>query len=110
MFKPGHPKLGGRKPGTPNRKTLELMEVLVAHNFDPAAEMIRCYRDARLIVEFRKKRGNLSGMVDALKVAGGLAENISAYTYPKKKAVEHSGEVGVKNFADFIAAGLGKKK
>ena len=95
----------GRKKGTPNKKTVELMQVLEKHNFDPAEALIFCYREAQKIFEFRKKRNNLAGALVALDRMETCASELSQYVYPKKKAVEHSGEVGVRTFADFIAAG-----
>jgi hypothetical protein len=111
-FKPGQPRSpnAGRKAGTPNKKTQEFMAMLQQHNFDPGEELIYCYRRARAIFEFRKKKGNLSGALQALEAAADIAGDIAQYTYPKKKAIEHSGEVGVKTFSDFIAAGSKSEK
>jgi len=94
----------GRKKGTPNKKTVELMQVLEKHNFDPGEELIYCYRQAKQIFDLRKKRGNLAGALTALDRMTEVAEDIAQYVYPKKKAIEHSGEVGVRTFADFIAS------
>jgi hypothetical protein len=97
----------GRKKGTPNKKTVELMQVLEKHNFDPGEELIYCYRQAKQIFEFRKKRSNLAGALTALDRMSEIAEDIAQFIYPKKKAIEHSGEVGVRTFADFIASAEG---
>lgn len=107
-FKPGQPKPpnGGRKKGTPNRRTQELMVILEKHNFDPGEELIYCYKEFRKIFEYRKRKGNLAGALTALEDAADTANDIAQFVYPKKKAIEHSGEVGVKTFADFMAASL----
>lgn len=112
MFKPGDKKLpnAGRKKGTPNKKMPELMILLEENNFNPGEELVYCYREARRIFEFRKRKGNLAGALIALDQASSTAEKISQYVYPRKKAIEHSGEVGVKTFADFIAAAHKKAK
>ncbi len=97
----------GRKKGTPNKKTKEFLEVLQKNNFDPAQALIDCYRDAQAIFDFRKKRNNLTGALVALDRRESCAESLAQFAYPKKKAIEHSGEIGVKTFADFMALGEG---
>ena len=51
-----------------------------------------------------KKRANLAGALSALDRMESSAGELAQYVYPKKKAIEHSGEIGVKTFADFILA------
>lgn len=94
----------GRPKGSPNKKTLEFQQVLAQHNFDPAAQLIYIYQEQMAIFEFRKKSRNKAGAVEALGAAEKTCNDICQYVYPKKKAIEHSGEVGVKTFADFMAA------
>lgn len=96
----------GRKAGTPNKKTKELMEVLVKHDFEPAEALIYIYKQAKQIFEYRKQRSNLAGALTAMDRMHDAASELAGYVYPKKKAIEHSGEIGVKTFADFIEAGL----
>lgn len=110
MFKPGKPKTGGRKPGTPNKKTQELLEVLQAHDFNPGEELIWCYTQAQRIASLRLRKGNLAGALLAIEKAGHIAGDLAQYVFPRKKAIEHSGEVGVRTFADFIAAGAKAKE
>lgn len=99
------PEGAGRKKGTPNKKTVEFLQILENNNFDPAAELIYCYRELKKIADHRKKNGNYTGAVVAFQAAEKTANDISQFVYPKKKAIEHTGEVGVRTFADFIAAG-----
>ena len=100
------PQGSGRKPGTPNKKTAELMEVLVKHDFEPAEALIYIYKEAKKIFEFRKKKSNLAGALTAMDRMHDAASELAGYVYPKKKAIEHSGEIGVKTFSDFIETGL----
>lgn len=100
----------GRKKGTPNKKTVELLQTLQKYNFDPAEALVHCYKEAQKIFEYRKKRGNLAGALVALDRMESPAAELAQYVFPKKKAIEHSGEVGVKTFADFIAAGEDESK
>ena len=106
-FKPGTPKpaSSGRKKGTPNKKTLEFQLILQNNNFEPGEEFIYLYREQMKIFQQRKQDENLSGMLEALSYAAQTLNNICQYVYPKKKAIEHTGEIGVKTFADFMAAG-----
>ncbi len=95
----------GRKKGTPNKKTVELMQVLEKHSFEPGEALIYIYKEAQKIFEMRKKRGNLAGALTSLDRMQTAASELAQFVYPKKKAVEHTGEIGVRTFADFMAAG-----
>ena len=115
LFKPGqsgNPK--GKAKGTPNKKTKEFMLMLEERGFDPGQAYVDLYfEQMKLFEEFRKlhKTRNLPTAAGFLADASVTLNNICQYVYPKKKAIEHSGEVGVKTFADFMAAAqAGKKK
>lgn len=106
-FKEGQPRPAnaGRKKGTPNKKTVAFLQILEKHNFDPGEELIFIYKEQRAIFEQRKKNKNWEGALTALSDSERTVNNICQYVYPKKKAIEHTGEVNVKTFADFIEAG-----
>jgi hypothetical protein len=80
------------------------MEILEGKNFSPADELIYCYRELQKVLEFRKKNKNFTGAVSVLESMADVAGDLAQYVYPKKKAIEHSGEVGVRTFSDFIAS------
>jgi hypothetical protein len=104
-LKPGErPPGAGRKKGTPNKKSLEFQQILEAHNFNPGEALIHIYKEQMLIFDERKKTKNKSGALEALSDAEKTVNDICQYVYPKKKAIEHSGELGVRTFADFMAA------
>jgi len=69
----GH-KTGGRKPGTPNKRTMELAERMEAIGCDPIEGMAR-------IAMNRRSRPELRGRMYA---------ELAQYLYPKRKAIEHS--------------------
>ena len=94
-----------RKKGTPNKKTRELMETLEKLDFDPATALVHCYRQAQIIFNYRKKKMHLSGALVALSQMESTAAELAQFVFPKKRAIEHSGELGVRTFSDFIAAG-----
>ena len=68
-------KTGGRKKGTPNKKTLEAQELLAASNFDPIAAMIEISQQAMADKNYL--------------LAGQMAKELAQYVYPKRKAIEH---------------------
>jgi len=71
-------KTGGRTKGTPNRKTVEVVERLAALGCDPLEGMAALAMDASNPPELR----------------GRMYAELAAYLYPKRKAVEHSAEDG----------------
>jgi len=72
-------KTGGRKRGTPNKKTVAVQEQMEQLGFDPIESMIEICNQA------------MSDKNYAL--AGQMAKELAQYVYPKRKAVEHtSGE------------------
>ena len=68
-------KTGGRKSGTPNKKTIAVQEQMEQLGFDPIESMIEISNQA---------------MVDKnYALAGQMAKELAQYVYPKRKAVEH---------------------
>lgn len=39
----GHPRYGGRKKGTPNKRSLAALEIFEANDFDPVQKLIDIY-------------------------------------------------------------------
>jgi hypothetical protein len=68
-------KTGGRKAGTPNRKTKEIGGLLESLGCNPIEGMVRIANDPRASLELR----------------GRMNAELAQYVYPKRKAVEHSG-------------------
>lgn len=68
-FQKGHTKTGGRKKGTPNKKTLDIMERL--KGVDLVGEMLEIAKSAEK---------------DELKVA--VYKELMKYVYPQRKAVD----------------------
>lgn len=112
-FKPGQTKTpgSGRKAGVPNKKTAEFMLMLEEKGFDPGAAYVELFQEQMRMyneVQKAKRRAPTAGQ-SILADASATLNNICQFVYPKKKAIEHSGEVGVKTFADFMALAKGKK-
>lgn len=105
-FKPGQPRPpgAGRKKGTKNKKTVDFLLVLERNNFDPGEELIYVYNEAKSLYKMWRKKKAYSSALDSLETMQSTADKICQFVYPKKKAVEHTGEVGIKTFADFVAA------
>jgi hypothetical protein len=103
-FQPGHTLKGGRPKGIPNRKTVEFLQILEANNFNPGQALIDIYQKQMAIYELRNKSKNKGGALEALADAEKTVNDICQYVYPRKKAIEHSGDVTIRTFADFMAA------
>ncbi len=73
----GH-KTGGRKKGTPNRRTVEVTERLAALDCDPLAGMASLAMDESNSPELR----------------GRMYAELAQYLYPKRRAVESPSEEG----------------
>jgi hypothetical protein len=71
----GH-KTGGRKAGTPNRKTREISELLESLGHNPIEAMVRIATDPEASLELR----------------GRMNAELAHYVYPKRKAVEVAGD------------------
>lgn len=76
VFKKGDkkPVNGGRKKGTPNKKTKELMEIL--GSFNPAEKLMEIYNSTR----------------DA-ELKASICKDLMKYVYPQRKAVEIANDV-----------------
>jgi hypothetical protein len=71
----GH-KTGGRKAGTPNRKTREISELLESLGHNPIEAMVEIATDPNASLELR----------------GRMNAELAHYVYPKRKAVEVAGD------------------
>lgn len=66
----------GRKKGTPNKRSETASETLELLGFDGLAEMHKMYSNPAISEQSRVK----------------LLAEMAQYQYPKRKAIEHSGE------------------
>jgi hypothetical protein len=82
--------LGPAQKGTLNKRTLEVQQLLEELGCDPLEGMARIAMDERNSPELR----------------GRMYSELAQYVAPKRRAVEHSGDMGG-SFADFLAQ-LGK--
>ena len=78
--KPGE-RRGGRREGTPNRRTLEIIEKLEALGCDPVEGMAKLAADENNSAELR----------------GRMYAELAQYVAPKRKAVEHSGDLTLRH-------------
>ncbi len=69
---PGTPKTGGRKAGTPNKRTQDLQDRLSELECDPIEGMVN-------IASTAKTDGNLM-------LAGQMYKELAQYVYPKRRA------------------------
>lgn len=99
--RPGTPKTGGRKKGTPNAITLDLIQTLRAKGFDPVAELIEVHREAMNLYHDKCKKQKGFGAGPCLDTAARAAGDLMQYVYPKRKAVELTGADGANLFQSF---------
>ena len=71
-------KTGGRKKGTPNKRTQEVTDKLASLDCDPIEGMAKIAADEQNSPELR----------------GRMFSELAQYIAPKRKAIEHSGEGG----------------
>jgi hypothetical protein len=85
-FKIGHPRLGGRKPGSQNKRTRQAIEICEAMDFHPAALLATVVLTGKLpnpdgtTVEI-----DASGRMDALKA-------LCPYVMPRLQATQVTGK------------------
>ena len=75
MIQPQRQRTGGRKKGTPNKKTLEVQERINALDYDPITTMVKISQQAMDDENYA--------------LAGQMAKELAQYVYPKRKAIEH---------------------
>ena len=83
MQTPKGVRLGGRAKGTPNKKSIEIADKLAALGCDPIEGMARLSQDPTVPIEVR----------------GRMLSELAQYVAPKRKAIEHSGEVRISPIA-----------
>jgi hypothetical protein len=89
-FEEGSKKAGGRKPGTPNKRTLTLIEVLEQHGYSPVAELIELASLAKQNYKVSVDPVNASNWI---KIGVTCATGILPYVYPKRKPAEGDAEL-----------------
>lgn len=77
-FKKGQPKTGGRRQGVPNKRTLEARAVFEEHDYDPLQSLIARRQKAEEDEDW--------------ELCTKLDLELLPYRWPRRKAVEHSGE------------------
>lgn len=117
--KPGCEKNGGRKAGTPNKITTDLIAELEALGYHPVAELIETIRDAK--EEYRRSKEIHDKIQDNrndmeiksyvadtgpqyLSIAAKAAGDLMKFVYPTRKAIDHtSGGDSFKSLADLFS-------
>lgn len=97
-------KKPGPKPGSPKASPLrfDLLEILRAKGFEPAAALVEVHQLARAQYAARlKKSANGFGAQGYLDIARSSATDLMEFIYPKRKAVELTGQDGVDLFQSF---------
>jgi len=78
-------KYGGRKKGTPNKKTLLLQDQLEEKGLDPVAGLKACLEELEAIVAYEAE-----DQINLVNSKARIYIEILQYIYPKRKAVEYA--------------------
>jgi hypothetical protein len=82
-FQPGHPKLGGRRKGSPLKRTAEAREVAAKLGFHPVEWLVRVAQDGYILnSDGTQMPVDAATRVDAVKA-------VSRYLLPTLQAVAH---------------------
>jgi hypothetical protein len=103
------PPGAGRKKGTPNKVTADIIQTLKDAGHEPAAEHIKLFKEALRVYKLKqKRRGNEWGGAGFLDLAVKANGDLMKYVYPTRKAVEHTGANGgpieFKTYHDIVKA------
>lgn len=99
------PPTSGRKKGTPNKVTGDIIETLKSLGHDPAAIQVHLYNEAMKGYYKRLKLKNEWGATGMLHAAIQANGDLMKYVYPTRKAVDHnhSGQV-FHTYTDMVKA------
>lgn len=99
-FKPGHPRVGGRRPGSLNKRTKRALEICEEMKFHPAAVLITVIQTGKLMnADGTSVEIDAAGRMDALKT-------LCPYVMPRLQATQLSGDPDaplVENYIDVTA-------
>ena len=87
MARYGNKHTGGRKKGSFNRITSDLIEQLNGMGFNPVAELIEIIDEAK--TSFKQERGTKEAPA-YLGIAARGASDLMKYVYPQRRAVDHT--------------------
>lgn len=91
-FEPGKPRPenAGRKKGTPNKKTTNLLEIFDKYNFCPAESLLRDLTDPEVDSKLNPKE------------IADIKLKLMEFKFPRRKAVEHTGADGADLFTQLL--------
>lgn len=102
---PGTPrkKNSGRKPGTPNKRTWDLIRTLEKGGFDPAAKLLALTLEAEQ--SYQKQKFGDNGP-SYLATASKNCIELMKFVYPTRKAVDitSGGEKVFQNLSELLAS------
>jgi len=90
-------KFGGRKKGTPNKKTLILQEHLDTLDLDPILGLRDCLKELERIDTFEPDQE-----ISLVNAKSKIYMELLQYIYPKRKAIEVQGTLDTRNKTQVI--------
>lgn len=73
----------GRPKGSPNKRTIALMDQLDELGLDPVAELKECYEELQSIVCYEA-----SDKIENVNAKVRILSELMSYIYPKRKAID----------------------
>jgi hypothetical protein len=93
----------GRKKGTPNKRSWDIVHNLEKLGFDPAAKLVQLTLDAE--AEFKKHRRRPQDAAPYLATASNGCAKLMRFVYPERRAVDvTSGGDKLTSLADIFAS------
>lgn len=84
-------KTGGRKAGTPNKRSQEVAERLADMGIDPIERLALI----AAMAEQDAQAAEPDARLPFIQLAKDCYKELAQYVAPKRKAVEHSGSIGI---------------
>jgi hypothetical protein len=76
-------KTGGRKKGTPNKRTLVLEEILEENDASPVQGLLDCLTELEGITAYETEH-----KISLVKAKADIYSDLMQYLYPKRKAID----------------------
>jgi hypothetical protein len=96
---------GGRKKGTPNKRSWDCVRALERLGFDPAAKLVQLTLDAEADYRTLRKMRDFENAAPFLATASANCAKLMKFVYPERKAVDVTSDgEKIASLADLFAS------